>query len=64
VLADRTASTRPPGRDAAAPAADEHDMTFALKRWRWKLSPAARRARRKHTERVTELARAKRATWA
>jgi hypothetical protein len=39
-------------------------MTFALKRWRWKLSPAARRARRKHTERVTELARAKRATWA
>jgi hypothetical protein len=35
-------------------------MMFALKRWRWKLSPAARRARRKHSERVAELARAKR----
>jgi hypothetical protein len=39
-------------------------MTFALKRWRWKLSPAARRARRKHSERVAELARAKRAASA
>jgi len=42
-------------------AADEDDMTFALKRWRWKLSPAARRARRMHSERVAELARVKRA---
>jgi hypothetical protein len=36
-------------------------MWFALKQWRWKLSPAARRARRKHSERVAELARTKRA---
>jgi hypothetical protein len=36
-------------------------MTFVFKRWRWKLSPAARRARRTHAQRVAALAGAKRA---
>jgi hypothetical protein len=37
-------------------------MAFVLKRWRWKLSPAARRARAKHAQLVAGLPSAKRAT--
>jgi hypothetical protein len=37
-------------------------MAFVLKRWRWRLSPAARRARKTHAQLVAGLSSAKRAT--
>jgi hypothetical protein len=40
--------------------ADEQRMTFVLKRWRWRLSPAARHARKMHAQRVAELSHPKR----
>jgi hypothetical protein len=36
-------------------------MTLVLKRWRWRLSPAARRARKANAERVAGLSSATRA---
>jgi hypothetical protein len=36
-------------------------MVLVWKRWRWRLSPAARRARRTHAQRVAALSSAKRA---
>jgi hypothetical protein len=37
-------------------------MPFTWKRWRWRLSPTARRARKMHAQLVAGLPSAKRAT--
>jgi len=52
-----------PGRGASTRSvrADHQHMVLVWKRWRWRLSPAARRARTVRAQRVAELSRAKRA---
>lgn len=52
---------RLPGRGApcATQTTDDPHMVLVWKRWRWKLSPAARRARKTHAQRVAALARTK-----
>jgi hypothetical protein len=62
LLDERTGSTPRQGSVLHRPPVDEPHMAFVLKRWRWKLSPAARRARTKHAQLVAGLPSAKRAT--
>ncbi len=56
----RRGRTRPAGRAGIPPGGDDPLMTFRIRQWRWRLSPAGRRARKANAARVALLTSTKR----